>query len=64
MSWRNLPPWGAANEEQAEAAGRDAGQHGPSTINCHPRYFATPALTAAWEKGNEAGKALKGHPTP
>ena len=62
MTWRDLPPWGAANEEQAEAAGRDAGQHGSSTTNCHPRFFATPELTAAWTRGRDAGTAMKGQP--
>ncbi len=43
-------------EQEAEAAGRDAAISGPNTANSHFTFFATPALTKAWERGNEGGR--------
>jgi hypothetical protein len=43
-------------EKDAEQAGWEAGYYGPNTSNCHFTYFATPELTAAWERGNAGGK--------
>lgn len=41
-------------EEDAFNAGRDAGVNGVNDRNCHFRYFGSPALTAAWERGKKA----------
>lgn len=41
-------------EEDAFNAGRDAGLNGVNEENCHFRYFGSPALTAAWERGKKA----------
>lgn len=41
----------------AYAAGHDAGKHGPSVFNCDYRHFATPALTAEWERGKKDAEA-------
>lgn len=43
-------------EIEAERAGYDAAVSGPNTTNCHFTIFASPALTKAWERGNELGK--------
>jgi ribosome modulation factor len=39
--------------EQAEAAGYDCGKNGANTANCDFTLFATPELTAAWERGKK-----------
>ena len=39
--------------------GHNCGQYGPNQVNSHFRLFATPELTAAWERGKadaEVGK--------
>jgi hypothetical protein len=41
-------------EEDAFNAGRDAGLNGVNETNCHFRYFGSPALTGAWERGKKA----------
>lgn len=46
-------------EQAAEDAGYDAGFHGSNTTNCRFTLFATPALTAAWERGHAKGKNAK-----
>jgi ribosome modulation factor len=46
-----------SNEECAEKMGYDAGRNGPNTENCHFSLFATPALTAAWERGKKRAEA-------
>jgi hypothetical protein len=44
-------------EEQAFDAGRDAGLNGVNENNCHFRYFGSPALTSAWERGKKASQS-------
>ena len=46
---------GPVTEEEAEAAGRDAAVSGSNTTNSHFKFFGSPGLTAAWERGHEAG---------
>lgn len=43
--------------KDAEVAGRDAGFYGANISNCRLSLFATPELTAAWQRGNARGKA-------
>lgn len=45
-------------EKEAEQAGYDSEMHGSNTVNCHFTFFATPALTKAWELGRR--KAIAG----
>lgn len=41
-----------ASEVAAFNAGRDARMNGANDENCHFKFFRSPALTAAWERGN------------
>lgn len=45
-----------ATEEDAFNAGCDAGANGVNSENCHFKYFGSPALTAAWERGKKAAQ--------
>lgn len=36
--------------------GRDAALNGANTKNCHFTLFATPEMTAGWERGNRDAK--------
>ena len=45
-------------EEDAFNAGRDAGLNGVNDTNCHFKYFGSPALTAAWERGKKAATTV------
>jgi hypothetical protein len=47
----NPPP----TEEDAWFAGYSAGKRGANMSNCHSRFFSTPGLTQAWERGQRAG---------
>jgi hypothetical protein len=38
-------------EQMAYDAGVDCAKNGANTTNCHFTIFATPELTAAWERG-------------
>jgi hypothetical protein len=40
-------------EEYAERMGYDCGWNGADTTNCRFSIFATPELTAAWERGKK-----------
>lgn len=46
----------ATSEEMAFDAGYKAAIDGPDTTNCHFSWFRSPEMTAAWERGNKAGK--------
>lgn len=48
---------GRPTASEAEQAGYDASKHGADTTNCNFRFFATPELTAAWERGHKRAKA-------
>jgi len=43
--------------EQAWRMGNDYRKHDANRVNCHFRWFATPELKEAWEKGM-SGKPL------
>lgn len=43
---------------RAFIAGRDCGLRGANETNCHYRHFATPELTAEWERGKIEGERL------
>lgn len=45
--------------DRAEAAGFNAGMHGPNTENTHFSFFGSPEETAAWEAGKKRGEAPK-----
>ena len=44
------------DEHTAYMRGFACGQEGPNEVNCHFSTFATPALTAAWERGKRAAE--------
>lgn len=46
-----------ATLEEAREAGRRCAREGASLDNCHFKYFATPAHTAAWEQGKREAEA-------
>ena len=37
-------------------AGQECGRDGATVENCHFRHFATPELTAEWERGKAIGE--------
>jgi hypothetical protein len=43
-------------EADAYEAGYDCEKNGANEENCHYTFFATPELTAAWERGKEAAR--------
>jgi len=43
-----------ATEAEAEEAGRRSVIEGANQRTCHFRFFATPELTQAWERGKRA----------
>jgi hypothetical protein len=45
--------------KDAEVYGFEAGYNTPNETNCHFSIFATPELTAAWERGNKQGKKMR-----
>lgn len=45
------------DEADAYRAGLDCARHGANEGNCHFQFFASPKLTAAWERGHADGKS-------
>jgi hypothetical protein len=45
----------SASEDESYAAGKDCARRGATTGNCHFRFFGSPELTAAWERGKKDG---------
>lgn len=43
-------------EREAETAGKASALFGADIANCHFSFFATPALTKAWERGRDIGE--------
>ena len=58
MTWLPRLPLRAAEAttDIAERLGFDCGYNGPDESNCHFTLFATPELTAAWERGKKRGE--------
>jgi len=54
---RIIDAFGVTDEEAAFQAGRDAAENGSTPGNCDYRFFATPSLKEAWERGNALGKS-------
>ena len=53
MRWLEFP-----TIAEAYQAGRDGVDHGSNEINSHVRFFRSPELTRAWERGKrDAEKA-------
>lgn len=51
-------------ETEAYQMGRDCALNGANTTNCHFTLFATPHLTAAWERGKAEAEQKKAKKTP